>query len=958
MNQDRWDQVKNIFHAAMEREGEDRQAYLESACTEDAALRQEVESLLAQYHESADSSPFREPALQAAARALARRHDPPPSRDLTGQTLAHFRILEKIGQGGMGVVYRALDTHLHRDVAIKVLPDSLVTDTDRKSRFVREARLLAGLNVSNVAAIHGFQEVEGTPFLVLEMVEGPTIADRLKDGPLPLEEVLDIGLQIAAGLEAAHEKGIVHRDLKPANLKITPKGQVKILDFGLAKAFGEPVQKNGLPSLPAGTEPLTSSGMILGTPAYMSPEQARGKEADRRTDIWGFGCVLFEALTGSAAFSGPTSSDILAAVLHREPDWAALPADTPAPLRRMLRRCLQKDPARRLGAICDARLELSDSAEIPAPDSGSGAERPTRKRSIGRRAASWLIIALLGAALWMAYRIGHQTAASPIPVRSSLALSSDNSLRLESGVAISPDGSTIAFAARSAKGRHLYLRRLDQWDPQLVPDTSMAVNPSFSPDSRWVSFYQKNTLVKIPVSGGPLQTITKEMGGFGNKGQWESQDHLFFGRWPRVGLWRISAQGGDMQLIAKPAEGGTIRYLWPEALPDKKGILFTLLQPGKSSVALLPAGSDQPRILVESGCYPRYVSTGHLLYVNGRSLYAAAFDLSRLSLQGLAVPVMEDLLDEPLGAAEYDVSDNGTLVFSRASTYADNLVWKDRQGKTLSVIAQAYKFESPTLSPDAEKYSTVIRDGYIRNIYVGNASGGPLTRLTFGNDDWSGIWSADGRHLFYLSGQSGTYNIFRVATDGSGKPERLTQSPNPQGPSSVSPDNRRLLFVENNPETHTDIWELNLDNGSKRPVVQTPFDETAAHFSPDGHWIAYMSNESGNMEVYVQAYPDGGRKQRISLNGFGSPFWSHDGREVFYRNMALFSVPILDIRDFKVGPRQTLFELPNRAVYGSDCISPDGRRFLMIEQVGKFEQLSVVQNWFEELKRLVPIPGR
>lgn len=953
MNHDHWEQIERIFQSAMELKGERRQAYLEEACAKDDLLRQEVESLLAHDGESAAGDPFQETAMQAAARILASEQGSRTLTDLSGQTLANFHILKKIGQGGMGVVYRAQDTRLHRDVALKVLPDSFAADADRKSRFAREARLLAGVNAPNIAAIYEFQETEGKPFLAMEMVEGPTLADRLRKSPLPLDEVLDIGRQIAEGLEAAHQRGIVHRDLKPANIKLTPKGQVKILDFGLAKAYGEPAEGDGPAESPTGTEHSTASGIILGTPAYMSPEQARGKAIDRRTDIWAFGCVLYELLTGRPAFAGPTQSDTLSSILTGEPDWSALPAATPAPLQRLLRRCLQKDPQKRLGAMCDAGLELMDAATSPATTHNVGMGVPFSKRTVWLCLSLVTVTAFLGGILSTKYLTGPKTPVSLAPIQTGIALSDDNSLTLEGGVSISPDGSTIAFSARSEKGLHLNLRRLDNWEPQLVSGTEMARSPTFSPDGRWIAFVRNRKLERISLAGGPPQTISQEDGFYGSR--WEGSEHLIFGRWPQVGLWRVSTQEGALQLIVKLEEGRATRYLWPESLPDNKGILFTLLQSGRTSIALLPAGTEKPRLLIESGCFPRYLPTGHLLYLSGHRLYAVAFDLEQLKILGGAVAVVEDIYEDPLSSPYYDVSDNGTLIFARASMQNYDLVWKDRQGKTVSVLVHANQLEWPSLSPDRDKYSVGIKEGYSRNIWIGNTSGGPLTRLTFGNDDWYGVWSQGGRHLFYLTGQSGTYNIFRIAVQGNGPPERMTQSPNPQNGTSVSQDGNILLYNDIDPVTKCDIWELSLSTGKKRPLVQTPFDEGAAAFSPDGRWIAYNSSESGQTEVYIQTYPGLGLKKRVSFAGGRNPFWSHSGRELFYRDSsALYSVPILGSQDLKLGTPRLLFNLPLSSDYGNNCISPDDQRFLMIEQVVKFQQLNLVQNWFGVLERLVP----
>jgi serine/threonine-protein kinase len=529
-----------------------------------------------------------------------------------------------------------------------------------------------------------------------------------------------------------------------------------------------------------------------------------------------------------------------------------------------------------------------------------------------------------------------------------LVLSPDNSLTIAGGVAISPDGRTVAFTARTSQSYNLYVRRLDDWEPHLVPLTEGAASPFFSPDGRWIAFLRKG-LEKIALSGGSPQVICPLGGG----GRWGDDNTIIFGRWPQTGLWQVPAAGGEPQAITKLSEGSNVRHMWPEPLPGGRGILFTLLQVGRTSIAVLPPGANQPRILVELGSFPRYLPSGHLVYVADKRLLAVPFDLERLEVSGSASVVINDVDDNPLRPAPYDVSASGTLVFQTAGATASNVVWKDRQGITMSVLAHSNQFEWPALSPDGKRFSVVIRERYSRNIWIGRVVDEPLTRLTFGNDDWYGVWSSDGKRLFYLAGQSGTYNIFWISADGGGKPERLTQSPHPQSGTSLSPNGDILLYDDIDPSTSADIWELSISSRKVRPVVQTEFVEGDARFSPDGHWISYRSDESGKQEVYVQAYPGPGIKKRISLDGGTKAFWSHTGRELFYSTAtSLFAVPVLDAVDLRLGIPKRLFEFKKAGAYD---ISPDDQRFLMLEAATEMPvQVNLVQNWFEELKRLVP----
>ena len=939
MTRERLQQIETLFHAVRERPDAEREGFLAAACLGDTALRDEVAVLLRQR----DGSLLREGAHAAASVISA---DGLPQ---TGQSVGPYVLGALLGVGGMGEVYRARDQKLGRDVAIKMLPRAVALDPDRLARFEREARVLASLNHPHIAAIYGLEESDGVRGLVLELVEGETLANRLTRGPIPVKNALEIAKEIADALDAAHEAGVVHRDLKPSNIKITPDGVVKVLDFGLAKAIDPAtgVGPSGSDAINAPTIPhhSTEAGIILGTAAYMSPEQAAGKPVDKRTDLWALGVIVMEMLTARPVFAGETVSHVMAAVLTSEPDWTMLPADTPPVIRRMLRRCLEKDRKRRLDSAATARFEIDEAwtakdshLDVAIPES-----RTLDHVSVWRLVLPWALVGGFGVAALVAWSPWRSASAV---TRMTLSLSRDNALTTVGGTAISPDGRTVVFAARSPQGSGLYVRQLDGWEPRALLLTDGASSPFFSPDGRWIAFSRNGFLEKVPLAGGPSQVVCK-CGGFG--GRWRSDGTIVLGAWP-AGLSRVSSDGGTPQLIARPKDGSDAWYLWPEPLPGDKGILFTVWQNGRTSVALLASGSDTPRILVQSGGRQRYLPTGHLVYVADSHLLAVPFDLERLEVRGGATVVADDVNENPL-TSDYDVSATGVLVYRPAGASARNIVWRDRQGVSVPIVTRAREYSGPTLSPDGERLSVNVREGPTRNIWTGRVTDEPLTRLTFGNDDVFGLWSHDGARLFFTAGQHGSYNIFSIATNGSGNAERLIQSAHAQAATSLSPSGDTLLFNDVDPVTKTDIWELSLSTKTSRPLIKTPFREGDATFSPDGRWIAYDSDESGQSEVYLQSYPSSGGKRRVSLDGGSMPFWSHSGRELFYSTAtATFAVALFGARDPRVGAARRLFE-------GQAWdVSKDDQRFLMLEKaaVNQSSQLNLVENWFEELKARVP----
>ena len=804
-----------------------------------------------------------------------------------GTRLGVFEILAPLGKGGMGEVYRAKDTKLEREIALKILPEEMAKRPERMARFQREAKLLAALDQPHIAAIHGLHEEDGQHFLVMELVDDENLADRLKRGPLVVPEALELGRQIAEALEAAHEKDIIHRDLKPSNVMLTSKGRAKVLDFGLGRMLE---QEGFASSINTETTPdETGTGVVMGTAPYMSPEQARGDEVDHRTDIWSLGCVLFEMLSGQRAFPGRTTSDTIVAVLDREPDWEALHEATPLLVRFLLRRCLQKDQGKRLHDIADARIEIEEALSEPEP--GSSVTLPLRVTGQGRRQrTSWAVGGVVIGALsvgiaWLtlrpsppARRIAQRL--SIVPSRKAPIFTSGN----RGALALSPDGTRLVYVARVDGKSQLYLRQMDQLEATPIPGTEGARTPFFSPNGQWVGFVANRKLKKISLQGGQPITI----GDSGYRGaSWGENDTVLFEGPSHADLWRVSAGGGTPQLVSTPNTAeGEASHRWPQILPGGKGAIFTI-QPAsgrhdETRIAILSLENGESRILLEGGTLARYVPSGHVIYTRYGSLLAVPFDLQRLEVTGTSVPVIEDVAMFESGAAYLAVSSTGSLAYLRRR-YAPpdrSLVWLDRQGKIEPVTDERRAFRWPSLSPDGTRLAVDIRRSDGEDVWVYDLRQRTWTRLTFEKDNHGPIWSPDGRWLAFGSNRDGPYNIFRVPADGGGAPERLRASPHWEFPQHWSADGRFLLF---NHQAGTgqsfDLWVLPLEEEAEAtPYLATKFREAWGLFSPDGHWVATESNESGRLEVYVRSFPDPGRKWTISTDGGRSPLWSPDGR--------------------------------------------------------------------------------
>jgi len=868
---------------------------------------------------------------------------------MIGRTLGHYEIVEKLGEGGMGAVYRARDTTLGRDVALKLLPEFVAGDREKVARLEREARLLASLSHPNIATLHGLEESNGLKYLVMELVPGETLAERISRGPLRIEECLGIFRQIAEGLEAAHEKGIIHRDLKPANVIVTSEGRAKVLDFGLAKAVAEEAPSSDLSKSPTLTREGTEQGVILGTASYMSPEQARGKTLDRRTDIWSFGCVFYEALTGRKAFSGETVSDILAAILEKEPDWTALPARTPVKIRDLLRRCLQKDPHRRQQHIGDARIEIDEPSESPV--------------TVPRRGyVPWAMAALVsGIALWSLLRPVAEPKRSVsrltvnLPPEQALTWANDPS------VALSPDGRRLVFVGGSGSDRRLYVRPINQLEARPIPGTEGATTAFFPPDGDWLGFYTEGGKVKkVRLEGGVPITLCDAENPWG--ASWGPDDAILFAPDGGSGLSRVSTSGGVASVMSTldPSQD-ELSHRWPEILPDGKTVLFTILAArGVSRIGVLSLETRKHRVLLEGGSFARYIPTGHLAYVREGALWAAAFDLERLEVTGEPVPILEGVGTRPtFGTAHFALSRDGTLAYVPGVAAERTLVSVDRAGAASPITAEHRPYAQPALSPDGEKLALVVEE----NLWVYDIARDTLTRVTFdAGEQRRPVWSPDGTRLAFR--KSDPNSIFWQSADGSGAAERLTTEERTMRPTSWSPDGKTLAYTGDGPNGQSEIGLLMLDGDrSTRPFLQTPFNVAGGVFSPDGSFLAYSSDESGRDEVYVQPFPGPGGKWQISNEGGMQPVWSRIGREIFYRNGNRMMVVEVETEPaFRAGKPTKLFE-QNFADPGSNLaeydVAPDGKHFVMIQDVSSGPtQIHVVLNWFEELNARVPSSKR
>ena len=881
-----------------------------------------------------------------------------------GTKLAHYEILEPIGKGGMGEVYRARDGKLGRDVAIKVLPEEFAENEERLARFKREAKVLASLNHPNIASIYGLEQSGNTHYLVLELVPGETLAERISRGPIPLEEALDIATQMAEALEEAHEQGIVHRDLKPANVKQTEDGKIKVLDYGLAKVFQEEAPDADSSMSPTLTRDATRVGVILGTAAYMSPEQAKGKKVDKRADVWAFGVVLYEMLTGKRAFAGEDVSDTLAYVLSREPDWDALPAEISPTLRMFLTRCLEKDPKLRLPDIGVVRLALQGAFETTATQEDPVSPPIGWHPSIGMATAAALLLGVItGVGVWS---VMHREP-TPRPVaRFSLPLPPGDSLSFTGRhvVALSSDGTRLVYTANE----QLYLRAMDQMEATPVRSTEdEARSPFFSPDGEWVGFYADGQLKKVAIRGGAAVSLCEAQNPWGAR--WGADDTIVFGQ-RGAGIMQVSADGGTPEVVIPLDSTGEVGH-GPQVLPGENAVLFTLgdgTNWDDAQIVVHSLATGERKVLIEGGRDARYVPTGHLVYVLDGTLLAVPFDVDALEVMGGPIPMAEGVMTagSTTGAAQFSVSDTGALVYVTGSNpfLERTLVWVYRDGREESLAAEPRAYTFPRISPDGGRLALDVRDQE-DDIWIWDFASETLTRLTFapGLDNYP-VWTPDGRRVAFASDRDGTFDLYWKAADGTGAVERLNESKNALRPYAFTPDGRQLVFLEIDEEQRRNLGVLSLE-GSPEPLLSTEFDERNGEISPDGRWLAYQSNASGQHEIYVRPFPNVEDGQWLISNGGGTrPLWAPEGRELFYlaSGPRLMAVGVQTEPSFAPGNAEEVFGgyyAPIGRAFGRTYdISPDGERFLMIKESGSDETSStefiLVLNWFEELKRLVP----
>jgi serine/threonine-protein kinase len=868
-----------------------------------------------------------------------------------------YEIIEELGKGGMGVVYKAKDTKLKRTVALKFLSPELTRDKEAKERFIHEAQTASALDHPNICTVHEIDEDQGQMFISMAYIEGQSLREKAKAGPLKLEEALDIAVQVAQGMHEAHEKGIVHRDIKSANIMVTPKGQTKIMDFGVAKL--------------AGQTRFTRTGATMGTVAYMSPEQARGEKVNHRTDIWSLGVVLYEMVIGQLPFKADHEQAAMYSILNEEPEpMTGLRTGVPMELERIVNKALTKDSAARYQHADDLLVDLrllrdnitaflkSPLVKVPA------ISKPQPKR--WKRILPWSLAALMTVMAFITLSKLEQLTSSTGGDITRFALAIPLSQRFVSGqgqgIALSPDGKSLVYTGQGEVATQLYVRKMEQLEASPIPGTEGAFDPFFSPDSQWVGFFSGSKLKKVSLRGGPPLTIS-EISGIPRGASWDQNEIIIFGI-AGAGISQISSSGGIPKTITKlDVEKGVIDHRWPHILPGGKAALFTIwigaLENAGIGLANLETG--EVKLLIEGGTCPRYAHTGHIIYggTDG-SLLAAPFDIKRLEVTGSVISLLDNINVKGGGPASFAFSRNGSLVYLTGSTSNRTLVLTDRKGNEQPLTKEQRDFRAPSFSPDGKRVAVRIYDEGGSDIWIYELDQGPLTRLTFEGVNRYPVWTPDGKRVAFSSDRAGPPDLYWKQADGSGAAEPLFTAGFAQFEISFSPDGKLLVYREVHPDTHRDIWILPLEGERKpQPFLQTSFNEFNPMLSPDGRWLAYTSDESGQNETYVRAFLNsGGGRWQVSTGGGTEPLWSRDGRELFYRsgnNIMSAAVEMGPI--FKVQTRKVLFEdaYVKYFPHTNYDIHPDNKRFVMIKTPLEIStEMIVALNWFEELRRLVP----
>ena len=974
---DRWRRVEQICQDALDRPGAKRAAFLGAACGEDAVLRREVEALLV---EEMASSAFLESPPGAVAAAVM---EPRPSR-LSGHRVGAFAVGPLLGAGGMGEVYRARDTRLDRDVAIKILPEAFAHDAERVARFQREAKTLASLNHSNIAAIYGLEESADVTVLVMELVDGEDLSQRIARGALPLDEALPIAKQMAEALAAAHEHGIIHRDLKPANIKVRRDGVVKVLDFGLAKAMepaGPAAGHSGSPTIT--TPAMTQAGMILGTAAYIAPEQARGRPVDKRADVWAFGAVLFEMLTGRRAFDGEDVADVLGAVMRLEPDWGKLPPDVPTPVRTLLQRCLVKEPRERVSDIAAALFVLGHQASATAP---ATVQAPPSRRT-------WWVAGLaIGAVLAMAaiaFRGSDPGRPALEPVEFTIAPPAGTSFGGPTAggtgsapqLAVSPDGRYVVFVAGARSEFQLWLRPVASVEAKRLPGTEGSAFPFWSPDSNNIAFFAGGKLKRIAVAGGPPVTLADARAGRG--GSWSRDNVIVFDQATGAGLFRVPSTGGVPTAVTTLA-GGEDAHRWPHFLPDGQHFFYTAVtgpccpspRPGVVKIGSINPG-EPVATLLQADSSAVYAS-GYLLFAREQTLMAQLFDPVARATTGDAFPLRERVSTGGNRYTSVSVSQNGILAYGpNAAPTNSSLFWFDRSSRTLGTLGESGPNATPALSPDEGRVALALRTGSPGNldIWLIDVARNLRSRLTSdARDEGSPVWSPDGTRIVFGSGafqetrpekalliqarvnETAASEILLEAADTPTRPCGPRQCL--LTPTDWSPDGRFVLYTFGGgfPAT-SDIWALPLFGDRQPfPVADTRFGESLGAFSPDGRWIAYVSDETGLPNVYVQPFMRAGGKLRISVNGGRNPHWSRNGKELFYIDAdgAMTVVSLTTTDTVAAGLPETLFPVAALSLNQMFSVTRDGQRFLINARppnTAGVSPVTVIVNWTSTLEK-------
>jgi Tol biopolymer transport system component len=951
MTPERWRRVEDILQAALMRADSERAAFLVHSCAGDDELRREVESLLAQ---QASTAGFLErPAAAEAARIIG---DAGASL-LTGRRLGAYQLHERIGVGGMGEVYRARDTKLGRDVAIKILPQLFTSDRDRLARFEREAHVLASLNHPHIGAIYGLEDADGVRALVLELIGGETLAERIARGSMPLAETLLVARQIADALEAAHEKGIVHRDLKPANIKITSDGVVKVLDFGLAKSSDE-----------LASVEMTREGVILGTAAYMSPEQARGRPADRRSDIWAFGVVLYEMLTGRPAFEGETLSDLLAKVIEREPDWSALPASTPPRLRELMRRCGRKDPKTRLQAIGDARVQIEELISGTADETIGVVATPPRAQKRARLAwtVTTLALAIIAALAIPATLYFRRVAPEPLVTRFEIATPPTSD---PGSFALSADGTQLAFVAMAEGTPRLWVRRLDQVTAQPLPGTEGARYPFWKPDGREIGFFAEGKLKRIVLGSVESHVVADAPAGRG--GTWNHDGVIVFAPVGFV-LMRVTATGGTPVPVTQlPSGRGSHRF--PQFLPDGRRFLYLGGTGGGVEQDMFVGsldGTESTRVRAARSVAV-FAPPASLLWVEEGVLVAQPFDPVRAVVTGEPIPVVQDVgLDEAVYRGAFAVSATGVLAHRTGVGERRQLTWVDRAGVAQGTVGAPDEagLSGVELAPDGKRVAVVRTVQGNTDVWLIDTGRDVSSRFTLHPGlDGLPLWSSDGTRVVFSSRRIDAENLFEKAANGAGEERPLLPSGELKAALDWSRDGRWLLYGTRHPKTGLDLWAAPMAGGGKPvPVTDARFDETAGQFSPDGRWVAYQSNESRPVQIYIRPFPGPGSPRQLTTAGGSQPRWRPDGKELFYVGLdgRLMAVPIAvgADRQLETGTAVALFRPQlaagpniNSGTTGSRAqyaVARDGRFLMNLTVAGATPTpITVVLNWDAALKK-------